>query len=125
MNKLTIERDCQEHCRSVQHGYLACAAMTHGREVTDEELLAFLHWLCSNAGNITDLFGRTPLHIAASCGRKNIVSWLLNHTNANINYRDFESGYTALHRSIFYGHLHVGVALTQVCLVVVAFFLIF
>lgn len=107
-------KDCTEHCTSQQHGDYLGAAVTL-REPTDRELASFFSLMCGNVGCATDSFGRTLLHLAASVGRRDLVQWLVQKCEANINVQDRESGYTSLHRSIFYGHLNVAVILIQVC----------
>lgn len=64
---------------------------------------------------ITNYFkGRTALHMAASRGRNGLMEWLVRHSSdAFINARDRESGYTSLHRSIFYGQIHSAVTLMK------------
>lgn len=52
--------------------------------------------------------------MAASRGRNGLMKWLMHHSSdAFINARDRESGYTPLHRSIFYGQIHSAVALIK------------
>ena len=63
--------------------------------------------ICNNAGRVTDASGRTPLHIASSVGKLKIVDWLLRFKGAHVNAKDGESGYSALHRAIFHGQLHI------------------
>ncbi|XP_025837638.1 inhibitor of Bruton tyrosine kinase [Agrilus planipennis] len=104
--------DCTERCSSEIHGDILCAALTK-REVTDYQLCAFLSKTCYCCGTVKDSLGRTSLHIAASCGRTNIVKWLINYKHANINVKDIESGYTPLHRSIYYGKIHTAISLLK------------
>lgn len=108
-----IERDCVVgRCTSVQHGgqLAAAATMRAGEPV----LMAYMRWLCGTCGRITDSLGRTVLHLAASCGQGAVVRWLVRRADAGIDVRDIESGYTALHRSIFYGQIHVAADLIKV-----------
>lgn len=112
MNRCTLERECHEHCRSQQHGMEICSVVTR-RHLGDDLLAAYLQWLCCSCGQVSDYLGRTALHMAASCGRYNLARWLLQHAGANVNVRDLESGYTPLHRSIFYGQLHIASLLIQ------------
>lgn len=59
--------------------------------------------------------GRTALHMAASRGRTDLMNWLVRHSSeAFVNARDRESGYTPLHRSIFYGQVNAAVALMKI-----------
>ncbi|XP_049802872.1 inhibitor of Bruton tyrosine kinase [Schistocerca nitens] len=112
MNRCASERECHEHCRSQQHGMEICSVVTR-RQLGDELLAGYLQWLCCSCGQVSDYLGRTALHMAASCGRYNLARWLLQHASANVNVRDLESGYTPLHRSIFYGQLHIASLLIQ------------
>lgn len=106
-----IERDCTERCKSKQHANELCTVISK-RGVADNEICAYMNWRCYNCGQIIDSAGRSLLHFAASCGRKKVVQWLLKK-GALINGRDLESGYTPLHRCIFYGKINVAVNLIQ------------
>lgn len=67
------------------------------------------------AHDIFILQGRTALHMSASRGRNRLMEWLVRHSSeAFINARDRESGYTPLHRSVFYGQIHAAVALLKI-----------
>jgi ankyrin repeat protein len=108
-----IERECVVgRCTSVQHGgqLAAAATMRAGQPL----LAAYMRWLCGMCGRVTDSSGRTALHLAASCGHGAVVRWLVRRADAGIDVRDVESGYTALHRSIFYGQIHVAADLIKV-----------
>lgn len=102
--------DCADKCKSKEHGNILCTSLTK-RDITDAELCAYFNQICFCCEAVRDTFGRTALHLAASVGRANVVKWLLKRKQININARDFESGYTALHRSIFYGKINAAVAL--------------
>lgn len=106
-----VDRDCTERCKSKQHANELCSVISK-RGITDYEICAFLNWKCFNCGQTFDSAGRTALHFAASCGRKKVVQWLLKK-GALINAKDLESGYTPLHRSIFYGKINTAVNLIQ------------
>ncbi|KAK4884719.1 hypothetical protein RN001_000990 [Aquatica leii] len=106
------ERDCTELCKSTQHGNIICGTLTK-RQVLDCDICAYLKLLCSCCENVKDPMGRTALHIAASCGRLEVIKWLIKSRHANINAKDRESGYTPLHRSIFYGKINVSVHLIK------------
>ncbi|CAG2068677.1 unnamed protein product [Timema podura] len=112
MSKSQPDRDCTHRCVSRQHGASLVATVSK-RGTHDSELAAYLHWLCFNCGLVADAQGRTALHVAASCGRRGLVHWLVKNKGANINTRDMESGYTPLHRSVFYGQIHVATALIE------------
>ncbi|KAH9507256.1 hypothetical protein Btru_056735 [Bulinus truncatus] len=61
----------------------------------------------------TDVYGRTSLHLAASFGKLDTLEWLLEEKKVDINHKDLESGYAALHRALFYGQLSCARLLTQ------------
>ncbi|GJQ66288.1 hypothetical protein Trydic_g4335 [Trypoxylus dichotomus] len=104
--------DCADKCKSSEHGEILCISLTK-RDVTDAELCAYFNQICFCCEAVRDTFGRTALHLAASVGRANVVKWLLRRKQININAKDFESGYTALHRSIFYGKINAAVTLLK------------
>uniref|UniRef100_A0A3P9JX64 Inhibitor of Bruton agammaglobulinemia tyrosine kinase n=1 Tax=Oryzias latipes TaxID=8090 RepID=A0A3P9JX64_ORYLA len=95
--------DCTPKCRSQQHADQVIAALTGGSE---RQLKAFLTLYCHNATTLRDAFGRTALHLAASLGKKAVLEWLLESKGADLMVKDKESGWTALHRSAFYGQIH-------------------
>uniref|UniRef100_A0A3B3BGL0 Inhibitor of Bruton agammaglobulinemia tyrosine kinase n=1 Tax=Oryzias melastigma TaxID=30732 RepID=A0A3B3BGL0_ORYME len=95
--------DCTPKCRSQQHADQVIAALTGGSE---RQLKAFLTSYCHNATTLRDAFGRTALHLAASQGKKALLEWLLESKGSDLMVKDKESGWTALHRSAFYGQIH-------------------
>nr|CAB3255180.1 inhibitor of Bruton tyrosine kinase [Phallusia mammillata] len=73
---------------------------------------------CINALYRQDSNGRTPLHVTASCGKADILHWLLEQAKEspstfNVNCKDVESGWTALHRAVYFGRVGCVVALLQ------------
>ncbi|KAL6488863.1 hypothetical protein MHYP_G00026040 [Metynnis hypsauchen] len=108
MSVLTPE--CTTKCRSPRHAEEIVAALTRGSEA---QLKAFLSAHCYNAATLRDEFGRTALHLAASLGKRALLEWLLDSTNADLLMKDKESGWTALHRSVFYGQIHCLMALIK------------
>jgi ankyrin repeat protein len=50
--------------------------------------------------NKRSILGRTALHLAASWNRANILQLLVDCPHANVNIRDRENGWTALHRLV-------------------------
>ncbi|KAM6968095.1 inhibitor of Bruton tyrosine kinase [Aplochiton taeniatus] len=102
--------DCTVKCRSPRHADEVVAALTRGSE---GRLRAFLNAHCHNAATLKDAFGRTALHLAASLGKKALLEWLLERKRADMMVKDKESGWTALHRSAFYGHIHCLMALVK------------
>ncbi|XP_019772045.2 inhibitor of Bruton tyrosine kinase isoform X1 [Dendroctonus ponderosae] len=113
MNKQSaILPDCTNRCQSTQHGDIVTAAISK-RSVSDSNLASFLNTTCCCCESVKDQDGRTALHVAASCGRTALVRWLVLNRHANINAPDKESGYTALHRSAFYGKIDTVVELIK------------
>lgn len=55
--------------------------------------------------NERDVFGRTIIHIICILGRFDLLKYLLQNSNLNIYIVDYESGWTGLHHSIFYGKI--------------------
>ncbi|MBN3318090.1 IBTK kinase, partial [Atractosteus spatula] len=102
--------DCTTKCRSLQHAREVISALTKG---TESQLKAFLTAHCHNAATLKDEFGRTALHLAASLGQKSLLDWLLEVKGADLLAKDKESGWTALHRSVFYGHVHCLMSLVK------------
>ena len=63
--------------------------------------------ICSNPGRVVDKYGRNSIHLAASVGKPVVLEWLIKYKNGQINAKDAESGYSALHRAIFHGQIHI------------------
>lgn len=95
------EPECGPKCRSRQHALEFLCAITKG---SLQEVQAYSK-LCYSATQFSDSYGRWPLHVAAACGKIDIVEWLLNEKNGDLTSKDMESSWTALHRAAFYGHL--------------------
>ncbi|XP_023596163.1 inhibitor of Bruton tyrosine kinase isoform X3 [Trichechus manatus latirostris] len=93
--------DCTSKCRSLQHALDILSVITKGSE---GQIKAFLSSYCYNATTIKDAFGRNALHLVSSCGKKGVLDWLIEK-GVDPLVKDKESGWTALHRSIFYGHI--------------------
>lgn len=103
--------DCTTSCRLPSHAYAILSAITR------EDLATFktvLKRICSNSANLTDRLGRHAIHIAASCGKIEILEWLIEECKVNVELRDQENGWTALHRCLFYGQLNCAEILLQV-----------
>uniref|UniRef100_A0A671WFY1 Inhibitor of Bruton tyrosine kinase n=1 Tax=Sparus aurata TaxID=8175 RepID=A0A671WFY1_SPAAU len=101
---------CTPKCRSSEHADQVVAALTRGSE---GKLRSFLNSYCYNAATVRDEFGRNALHMAASLGKKAILEWLLESKSADLMVKDKESGWTALHRSAFYGQIHCLISLVK------------
>lgn len=102
--------DCTARCKSSAHADLVLASITKG---TVSEIQTYCRYLCHNFWSVTDPIGRTALHLAASLGKVELVRWLLEQCHADVDARDRESGWTALHRAVFYGQLHCAKVLLQ------------
>ncbi|KAF9336236.1 hypothetical protein BG006_009294 [Podila minutissima] len=63
--------------------------------------------------NAKDANGATQLHRAVSDNNIGRVLALLEHTKIDVNAKDLESGWTALHRALYLGHLRIAVLLVQ------------
>ena len=94
--------DCRPRCRSKQHALQLIVAATKG---STSQLKLYLP-TCHNLGHARDASGRSVLHVAASCGKWRTVEWLLAERGAELASKDVESGWTALHRALFYGQLN-------------------
>jgi hypothetical protein len=81
--------------------------------VSEPELLAWLGRHCYAPGRCRDPQGRSLLHVAASRGLTRLLAWLLKYKEAALNGKDAESGYSALHRAIFYGQIRTVVFLIK------------
>uniref|UniRef100_A0A6P7F2T9 Inhibitor of Bruton tyrosine kinase n=1 Tax=Diabrotica virgifera virgifera TaxID=50390 RepID=A0A6P7F2T9_DIAVI len=112
MNPSSFDRECTNQCKSTIHGDVITDAISK-RSISDQDLCSFLNFVCSRCESVIDSSGRTALHVAASCGRLNLVRWLILNRHADIHAKDRESSYTALHRSIFYGKIDVAVELVK------------
>jgi ankyrin repeat protein len=77
----------------------------------EEELVAWISRHCYGPGRSRDPLGRSLLHVAASCGLTRLLTWLLQYKEAALNGKDTESGYSALHRAVFYGQIRTVVFL--------------
>ncbi|XP_006873335.1 PREDICTED: inhibitor of Bruton tyrosine kinase isoform X2 [Chrysochloris asiatica] len=101
--------DCTSKCRSLKHALDILSVIIEGSE---GQIKAFLSSHCYNAVTIKDAFGRNALHLTSSCGKKGILEWLVEK-GVDPLVKDKESGWTALHRSIFYGHIDCAWALLK------------
>jgi hypothetical protein len=93
--------DCTSKCRSLKHALDVLSVVTKGSE---SQIKSFLARYCYNAATVKDAFGRNAGHLASSCGKKGVLDWLIEK-GVDLLVKDKESGWTALHRSVFYGHI--------------------
>lgn len=103
--------DCTPTCRLPDHASIILSAITREDLPTFQSIVKKV---CSNPANLTDRLGRHAIHVAASCGKTDILEWLIKECKVDIGLRDLESGWTPLHRSLFYGKLSCAVKLLQV-----------
>ena len=99
-----MEAECTSRCCSKKHADYIFSAITKDKE-HEEKVLNFLA-SCSNVAANRDSYGRNALHVAASLGRVKIIQWLLSAKDANVHVKDSESGYSPLHRAVYFGQLH-------------------
>lgn len=112
MASFLLEKECGKKCKSRKHVGEIISAIIHGNLAEFKAVSV----LCHNSTRHSDVFGRTALHVAATCGKVDIVEWLLEEMRADLAAKDQESGYTAMHRAVFHGQLHCAQMLTQVCI---------
>ena len=105
-----MQWQCMPRCRSQDHGTAMAAAITCG---TSHQVKTFVLSHCLNPFHIMDATGRNLLHVAASCGKLEVMEWLLEH-GADVRVKDKESGWTPLHRSTFYGQISCAIHLIRV-----------
>ncbi|XP_078617531.1 inhibitor of Bruton tyrosine kinase-like [Branchiostoma floridae x Branchiostoma japonicum] len=96
-----VEPDCTPRCRSFRHARALFSVITQG---TLAHVKSFFG-NCHNSATVFDEHGRTALHVAASCGKWRVVEWLLGLRRVEVGRKDWESGWTALHRAVFYGQV--------------------
>lgn len=106
--------DCSPKCRKAKHSDLNFSAVLNIGQEDAAKVQSILPQLCANFARATDQYGRNALHLAASCGKCDILEWLVKEQGADLNSKDEESGWTSLHRSLFYGYLDCAVKLIQV-----------
>ncbi len=105
-----LSKECGPRCRSKQHAAQLVSACTKGNT---RQLQLYLS-TCHNATGISDRFGRNVLHMTASKGNWKLLLWLLEEKKMDLAAKDMESGWTALHRALFYGQLSAARLLVQV-----------
>lgn len=111
--------DCSPKCRKTKHDDLNFSAIINIGQEDAAKVQAILPRVCSNFARVADQCGRTALHLAASCGKCDILEWLVREQGAELDSKDLESGWTPLHRSVFFGFLDCAVKLIQVRIIIV------
>ncbi len=102
--------ECTSECRWAKHASVALSSTFLG----NIKLLQHCATLCGNPFRIQDDIGRNVLHVAASCGHLELIYWLLARRKVKVNLQDWESKWTPLHRSVFYGQLGASALLMKV-----------
>jgi len=96
--------DCNANCRYKKHGdYISSVVSKEALEESKNLILK----RCANPFRNTDSSGRILLHIASTYDRGDIIDWLVSDQRvlSYIHTRDRESGWSALHRAVYYGHI--------------------
>ncbi|CAF2041005.1 unnamed protein product [Rotaria magnacalcarata] len=103
MPVVSFEIDCTSKCRSTTHYLdLICVA---SQSISIPIILNYL-CRCGNCAKGHDKYGRTLLQVCSALSDKwPIIDWLLKQKKVDINIKNLESGYTALHYSVFYGRI--------------------
>jgi hypothetical protein len=103
-------KTCSLKCRSNQHALELISLLT---KTNDVQILLSGLMQCWNCHKIQDLYGRTLLHMAASCGRAELIEWLLRFKKIDMNNKTYENGWTAAHCASFYGQINSLVTLIR------------
>ncbi|KAK7108349.1 inhibitor of Bruton tyrosine kinase-like [Littorina saxatilis] len=106
---VTFQPECGPKCRSKLHNLEVNSVVTKGSLL---DLQAYSR-LCHTWAQHNDTAGRSALHVAASCGKLDMVEWLVTERHQDPSQKDKESGWTALHRALFYGQLATARLLVQ------------
>ncbi|CAH1798653.1 unnamed protein product [Owenia fusiformis] len=93
--------DCTRRCHSKKHGDNITSVLSKCNLKQFQAYFGF----CHNTATQVDCYGRNALHVASSCGKWEIVAWLLIEKGVDTSTKDAESHWSALHRSLFYGQL--------------------
>lgn len=102
--------DCTTECRTKEHSLLVLSSAYLG----NLKLLKHCATVCNNPIHIWDALGRNALHVAASKGYLQLVLWLVARKKVKVDVFDWESRWTALHRSCYYGQLGAAALLMKV-----------
>lgn len=103
MPVVPVEIDCTPKCRSAVHYLDLIRVVTQSLPV--QVIINYL-CRCGNCAKGHDKSGRTLIQICSALSDKwPIIDWLIKQKKVDINPKNFESGYTALHYSVFYGRI--------------------
>ena len=95
-------KECTPKCRSVKHATELTNLVT---KTSDAHILISAANQCYNCHKNLDASGRHLLHMAASCGRSELLEWLIKCKRADMELKTLENGWTPAHCSAFYGHI--------------------
>ena len=112
ISKKIEQAECNYKCKSKKDALKLISVIVRSGDIESLLYLATTG-ICNTPGKVSDTSGRSPLHIAASVGKLKVLDWLLRFKGAQVNAKDGESGYSALHRAIFHGQLHIAKALVS------------
>jgi len=101
--------ECTTKCISRKHADSIFSVFIAAGDEFEDMIMKLLPTCCNIATN-KDSSGRTALQVAASLGKMKILHWLFSH-DVYVNAKDEESGYSALHRTFYYGQLQAARAL--------------
>ncbi|XP_066924199.1 inhibitor of Bruton tyrosine kinase-like [Clytia hemisphaerica] len=107
--------DCTSHCKLKAHGSYLTSIITS--ETDGEVFKKASNEKCNNSSKVLDHLGRNVFHVATSCGNIDVLEYLIEEQNvskSNLQSKDKESGWTPLHRALYYGNIHCAVYLHKV-----------
>jgi len=111
MPVVPVEFACTPKCRSNAHYLDLIRVVSQSLPIP-----VILNYLvrCGNCGKGHDRYGRTLVQVCSALSEKwPVIDWLLKQKKVDINLKNLESGYTALHYSVFYGRIDVAVNLIK------------
>lgn len=74
--------DCSPKCRLAKHADFNFSALINITPHDEAKVRAILPRFCSNFARVKDQCGRNVLHLAASCGKRDILEWLVKEEGA-------------------------------------------
>lgn len=109
-NQYLETRTCTQKCKSQKHAEELISILT---KTSDVSVLLSAIQQCWNCAKIHDCGRRYLIHIAASCGRLDVIEWLVRHKNADLNVKTLENGWNPAHCAAFYGQIGALVTLMK------------
>lgn len=113
---MPLKREWYEHCECTSKCRSSSCVTALNKLITTATTHQVKEYICTNCPSAvrrSDDSGRYPIHVAASCGKHDLLEWFLTILHCDPNVRDDESGWTALHRAIFYGRLRCALLLIE------------